>query len=196
MGLRFDYPEGATPLDPDEAADLIPSLATQQELNDFERRNITRAISWAFSSRRVARQLLEVDSLRTLHKRMFDQTWKWAGKFRMTQKSIGVESWRIPTELQNLVEDTKIRIHASSYNPQEIAARFHHRLVSIHPFPNGNGRHARLATDLLCRAQDWPEPLWGRSGLISPEEARQNYLEALRAADSHNLAPLIAFMWD
>lgn len=187
--------EGATPLDPDEAADLIPRLATQRELNDFELKNITKAMAWAHTSHKAAKEILTVHMLRQLHRKMFDQTWKWAGKFRITQKSIGVESWRISSELHNLVEDTKLWITASAYPEKEISAKFHHRLVSIHPFPNGNGRHARLATDLLCHSQSWPEPSWGRSSVRSAETARQSYLAALRAADAHNLAPLIDFMW-
>jgi Fic-DOC domain mobile mystery protein B len=187
--------EGATPLDPDEAADLIPRLTTQRELNDFELKNITKAMAWALTSRKASKEILTVQLLRLLHRKMFDQTWKWAGRFRTTQKSIGVESWRISSELHNLVEDAKLWIATAAYDEKEIAARFHHRLVSIHPFPNGNGRHARLATDVLCISQKWPEPSWGRSTVVSSETARQNYLAALRAADAYNFGPLLDFMW-
>lgn len=195
MGLNFGLPDGATPLDPDEAADLIPALSTLAELNDFERRNIAKAILWTATSKSVRSKIPDVDSLKLLHKRMFNLTWKWAGRWRTTQKSIGVESWRIPSELRNLIEDTKIWVEFNSYPTKEIAARFHHRLVLIHPFPNGDGRHARLAAELLCRAQGWPEPTWGRSNLAPAANARHTYIRALRKADAHDLAPLIDFMW-
>lgn len=126
---------------------------------------------------------------------MFGQTWKWAGSFRLTQKSIGVEAERISTELHNLLEDVKWWLDFASYEPREIAARFHHRLVSIHLFPNGNGRHARLATDLLCRREGWQMPSWGASDLVRPGDARSRYIAALKSADGHDIQPLIAFMW-
>ncbi|AIE85940.1 mobile mystery protein B [Fimbriimonas ginsengisoli] len=192
--MTFENPDGATPLDLDEAGALIPSLSTQAELNEFEFLNIAEAIDWAERSRKIKADLLRPDTLRLLHKRMFGRTWRWAGQYRTTQKSIGVEAFRISTELLNLTEDVKCWLEFGSYPRGEIAARFHHRLVVIHPFPNGNGRHARLATDLLCERERWPRSLWGAAEGVEPGEVRSRYLDSLRQADRHDLSALISFM--
>lgn len=192
--MNFDPVHGQTPLDPDEAEGLVPALSTQQELNQFEAQNILEALLWARSSRAIRKQLLSVDTLKQLHRRMFDQTWKWAGRFRLTQKSIGVEAYRISTELTNLVEDVKVWIEFATYSTEEIAVRFHHRLVQIHPFPNGNGRHARLATDLLCEQLSIPLFTWGSGDLIRDSDVRRSYIQALQSADAHDYSLLMAFV--
>ena len=189
-----DSPFGATPIDPNEVEGLIPSVATQEELDEFEESNIALASAWAFSSRKLARDLLTIEGLKLLHQRMFEDTWRWAGKFRTTQKSIGIEAFRITTELANLCADVQTWRTHSTYSPDEIAVRFHHRLVSIHPFPNGNGRHARLAADLLIRQLGGKRFSWGSSsGLTAADDSRAAYIAALQAADHRDLAPLIAF---
>ena len=192
--MRFEYEEGATPIDPEEATGLIPSLSLQSELNEFELLNILEAARWARTSRTLQKELLSIDGLKLLHKRMFDRTWKWAGQFRVTQKSIGVEAYRIATELHGLTEDCKVWLELGSYPSDEIAARFHHRLVWIHPFPNGNGRHARLATDLLSRQNGWPPFAWGAGDLGRAGETRRAYIDSLQAADASDIGPLIRFM--
>lgn len=192
--MEVDLPAGATPLDPDEAEGLIPSLSTQGELNEFEALNILEGTAWANKSMRIKASLLDEGTFRELHRRMFGDTWKWAGRYRTTQKSIGCEAWQISMMMKNLGEDVKVWIKAKIYPPAEIAARFHHRLVWIHPFPNGNGRFARLATDLLCEQQGWRRSKWGSADLCLPSETRRSYIEALRAADSNNFGPIIEFM--
>lgn len=194
MGIGFEYPEGATPLDPDEAADLIPALATQAELNDFEALNIVEAIAWASRSRKLRGNILDRTSLTLLHKQMFGKTWRWAGQYRTTAKNIGVESWKIPAELENLVQDARLWVVGSAYGADELAARFHHRLVLIHAFVNGNGRHARLATDLLCIELGVEVPSWGSGDLVRASEARAAYIDALRRADKNDLGPLTRFL--
>jgi Fic-DOC domain mobile mystery protein B len=191
MGIEFTYPAGSTPIDADEAQALIPSLSTQAELNQFEALNIVEGVIWAERSRKIKHALLEQETLKLLHRQMFGKTWKWAGSFRLTQKNIGCESWRIPTELQILTEDVRCWIEFSTYPPDEILGRFHHRLVSIHAFPNGNGRHARLATDILCSQMGVPALTWGSA---EAPQNRQAYLGALRAADEHDYASLIQFL--
>jgi Fic-DOC domain mobile mystery protein B len=190
MDFRIDA--GNTPLDPTEAEGLIPSISTQAELNSAELRNIFAARRWANRNREIESNLLHPATLRLLHKMMFDQTWTWAGKFRMTQKSIGIEAFRISTELKILCDDTRTWIEMESYKKDEIAVRFHHRLILIHAFPNGNGRHARLATDLLCAKLEILAFTWG-SGLPY-NEVRATYISALQEADRHDLQPLIAFV--
>jgi Fic-DOC domain mobile mystery protein B len=182
---------GSTPIDPSEAEGLIPHLVTQAELNEFEAQNIAIGVGWAESSRIIRRSFPSLETFRLLHKRMFDLTWTWAGSYRLTQKSVGIEAWRIQIETKNLLDDMHYWWLNKTYQPDEIAVRFHHRLTWIHAFPNGNGRHARVATDLLCRNHEIPLFTWGAS---SGPGVRTRYIEALRAADGADLAPLIAFV--
>jgi len=193
--MIFDLPEGATPIDVDEAQGLIPAIATQAELNEFEAANIVEGEVWARRSRKIRSSLLDQDTLRLLHKRMFGETWIWAGRYRTTQKNIGVAAWQIGTSLRTLTDDLKIWIEYATYPPVEIAARVHHRLVWIHPFVNGNGRFARLATDLLCEQRHWPVPTWGSTSLVKQSQTRRDYIHALQMADSSDYAPLQRFMY-
>ncbi|MDO8703520.1 MAG: mobile mystery protein B [Sulfuricaulis sp.] len=185
---------GATPLDPDEAEGLIPThVTTREELNRLEQENIVKALQWLSTSR--PRSILDEAFIRKLHRQMFGSVWKWAGKFRTSDKNIGVPKSHIGVELHKLCEDTKSRIEHASYPPDEIAWRFHHRLVSIHPFPNGNGRHARLATDLLLeKLLHRPPFTWGGMSGVPQGEVRAAYLDALRAADKGNYGKLAEFV--
>lgn len=185
---------GATPPDPDEAEGLIPThVTTREELNRLEQENIVEAMQWLETSR--PKSILDETFLRKLHQRMFGNVWKWAGKFRTSDKNIGVPKAHIGVELHNLCEDTKAQIEHRSYPPDEIALRFHHRLVSIHPFPNGNGRHARLVTDLLLeRMLQRPSFTWGGMTGVPEGEVRAAYLDALRAADRGDYARLADFV--
>jgi Fic-DOC domain mobile mystery protein B len=187
-------PTAATPLDPDESAGLVPGhIATREQLDEWEANNILAGERWANAAAK-RRPILDDQFLRELHRRMFDQTWKWAGKYRTTEKNIGVAPERIAVEVRKLLEDTKARIEGKVAPLDETAAKFHHRLVSIHPFPNGNGRHARLMTDLLLAANGAEPFTWGRGDLVHAGEARERYLSALRAADARDFAPLLAFV--
>ena len=125
---------------------------------------------------------------------MFRHVWKWAGTHRRSGKNVGVDAYQIPTELRRMIDDCRYWIEHETYPPDEIAARFHHRLVWIHAYPNGNGRHARLATDLLLKSLNQPPFSWGQENLVDAGETRQRYVEALRAADRHEFAPLIKFV--
>lgn len=185
-------PAGATLLDPDEAEGLIPDLHTRAELNDWEFTNILKAEQWALGRRR--QRILSRQFALELHRRMFDETWTWAGEVRRSDKSIGVAWETILPALQDLLEDASYWIAKKTYPPDEILARFHHRLVSIHPFPNGNGRHARLMTDVLARSLGLERPTWGLGDLSVASHARLSYLNALKQADRGNMAPLITFL--
>lgn len=187
-------PAGATPLDPDEAAGLLPGhIATREQLDEWEADNILAGARWA-AGRARRRAILDDLFLRELHRRMFDRTWKWAGMYRAREKNIGVAPERIAGDVRNLLEDTKTQLAAKVAPLDETAARFHHRLVAIHPFSNGNGRHARLMTDLLLEANGAAPFSWGRSDLVRPGEARERYLAALRAADARDFGPLLGFV--
>ena len=190
--MRFRWPPGATPIDPNEAEGLLPShIALQRELNEWEETNILAAREWAF--RRRHGDLLTEGFVRRIHREMFKDTWRWAGTYRRRDKNLGVSWHGIPEEVRKLCDDARYWIEHRTWPEVEIAVRFHHRLVSIHPFPNGNGRHARLMADLVMRELKQPPLTWGRLNLTAPEAARRAYLEALHAADVQDLDPLLAF---
>jgi Fic-DOC domain mobile mystery protein B len=190
----FAMGEGNTLLSPDEQADLIPNLATREELNEWERTNILAAYDWALSPRTLRRNdPLTEPYLRDLHYRMFDQTWKWAGRYRATEKNIGIPHWQIREALAALLGDARYWLEHRTYPPDEIALRFHHRLVFIHPFANGNGRHARLAADVLARMQNQTVFTWGGVDIARHGDFRHSYIDALRAADKGDIGPLLTF---
>lgn len=184
--------DGSTPLTEEELEQLIPSYITlRHELNEAEQANILEAEDWAFSRKRDA---LSERFLDNLHKRMLGRVWQWAGEHRQSNKTVGVDAYRIPTELRQLLNDCHYWLDNSTYEPDEIAARFHHRLVLIHPYPNGNGRHARFATDLLLVKLGRSRFSWGRVKLVDASKTRDIYIAALRAADNHDIGPLLEFV--
>jgi Fic-DOC domain mobile mystery protein B len=190
--MRFVYQPGQTPLDPDEAAGLIPGhIATQTALNEYEEINIVKGSAWA--ARQTRREILDESFVRDLHRKMFDQTWRWAGTFRNSDKTIGCD-WRyVSVKLRDLLENTKYQIEHGHAPPDEIAVRFHHQLVSIHAFANGNGRHARLMADLLIQRLGQPPFTWGGNSLVAPTVMRTRYIEALQQADRHDISALLDF---
>lgn len=148
----FTAGDGNTPLSPDEQADLIPDLTTKEELNEWERQNILEAAAWAFEPRNLNRHdPFSETYVRALHLRMFDQTWKWAGVYRTSEKNIGIPHYQIREALPILLGDARYWVERRTFEPDELAVRFHHRLVWIHPFANGNGRHARLIADVVAQ---------------------------------------------
>jgi Fic-DOC domain mobile mystery protein B len=193
MSARLgEQDDAATPLTEEELAGLIPSYVTlRPELNEVEQANILEAEEWAFTRER---DVLDEGFLKNLHKRMFGRVWKWAGTLRRSEKNIGVDAYQISVDLRKLLDDCRFWIEHETYEPDEIAARFHHRLVLIHPFPNGNGRHARTAADLLLVRLGRPRFTWGRANLVSAGKNRTTYIAALHAADKHDIAPLLAFV--
>lgn len=192
MAVKLDYLPGATPLDADELACLIPKhITTQGELNEWEQLNILHGEDWA---RRQRKDILDEAFMRQLHIQMFGETWSWAGIFRKSDKNIGVEWQHVGVTLRNLLDDVRYQIERTTYPPDEIAARFHHRLVAIHPFPNGNGRHARMMADLLIQKLGQPKFTWGSKSLTEATETRISYINSLHAADGGNIQPLLVFV--
>lgn len=195
MGVKFEYPLGATPLDPDEAAGLIPDhITTQGQLNEWEFLNIRRAEEWAFAEKRS--KVLSVEFMMTLHKRMFDDTWRWAGTFRKKNINIGnIAPECVEIELKKLCLDVAAQLQHKGWSLDEIAARFHHRLTYIHPFPNGNGRFSRTMCDLLLVNNGGERFSWGEGDLGNTKsEIRKRYIAALSAADGGNYRDLFAFV--
>ncbi len=177
--MKFEYAHGATPLDPDEIAGLIPlHITTQSQLNEWEAANILKAENWLFLHSNH-RNFLTIEFTKLLHTKMFGDTWIWAGQFRTTERNIGVSPFKITTDLNNLLEDVRYQIIHKSFPLDEIAYRFHHRLVAVHPFPNGNGRHARLMTDLLLIQAGQARFTWGKQKLEGEGPIRKQYIEAL-----------------
>ena len=194
VALDLDEQDGQSPLDPDEKAGLIPEhLATKGELNDWEQENILRAVRWLKRAR--SPDVLSEGFCRTLHARMFDLTWSWAGTFRKSGKNIGCDWTQVGVKLAQLFGNTRWWVDNGTFPPDEIAARFHRDLVWIHPFPTGNGRHARLMADALVRSLGQPAFSWGRGGNpVAANEVRASYLAALRTADEGDYRLLLAFV--
>jgi len=191
--MKYTYPPGATPLNADEASGLIPDhITTQDALNEWEQQNILDGLNWALKQHK--RELLDDLFVRDLHKKMFDKTWKWAGTYRRSNKNIGIEWQMIPVELRNLFADGYFQIEHNSFPPDELATRFHHRLVAIHPFPNGNGRHARMMADLLIQRLGGEPFSWGGRSLVQHGDERERYIAALQAADKEDYTLLMEFV--
>lgn len=190
----MDYPEGATPLDRDELDGLkFRHITTRGELDHLEQANIEAGLAWLKRMRTA--DVLTDSFARTLHKKLFGDVWKWAGTFRQTEKNIGIDPRQIAMQLRVLLDDARYWAAHDTYNPVEAATRFHHRLVYIHPFPNGNGRHARIMADVLLTKVYGADPVdWsGGYDLQKMNERRAQYIAALRAADAGDYEPLLSF---
>ena len=193
--MQYHYIAGQTPLDEEEKRDLIPSLVTREDLDAFEQENILGARKWVMQKSVLSK--LDVFSekfLLNLHKRMYGHVWKWAGTFRKTNKNIGVDKIYLATELHTLLGDAQYWLEHKTYPISDLGVIFHHRLVKIHVFPNGNGRHARMCADVIVAKFGGEKLSWGgNSDLTKPDEIRTRYIAALREADGGNYEPLLAF---
>jgi len=195
MGLELDYNDGQTPLDEEEKEGLlIKMITTHGELNEFEQLGVEKANEWLLSKKLDANKILTKDFVQDLHKKMFSDVWKWAGEFRKTNKNIGIDKFDIGIELKKLLDDCRFWIKNKTFPEDEIAVRLSHRMVSIHPFANGNGRHSRLISDILInKGFGKPYFTWGSSNLVKKGETRTQYLNALREADKFNYKALTKF---
>jgi Fic-DOC domain mobile mystery protein B len=193
--VQYHYIEGQTPLDEDEKRDLIPSIVSREDLDAFEQENILEARKWVMQKSVLSRQDIFTEKfILNLHKRMYGHVWKWAGTYRKTNKNIGVEAYLIPTELHQLLGDARYWLENETYPITDLAIIFHHRLVKIHLFPNGNGRHSRLCADVIVAKYGGEKLTWGgNSDLTKPDEIRKRYIAALREADRGDYEPLLAF---
>jgi Fic-DOC domain mobile mystery protein B len=195
MGLSLDYIDGQTPLDEEETDGLlIPTIATRAELDEFEQQNIEQAIQFTLMRSFRPAVIFSEEFICMLHKRMYGNVWAWAGTFRKTNKNIGVQQWQITTELRNLLNDVSYWYENNTYEPNELALRFKHRLVSIHCFSNGNGRHSRLMADIVIE-KIYKQPIftWGAANISNDGNARATYLKAVKAADHGDYSLLLAF---
>jgi len=192
--IEIDYPEDATPINADEIEGLLLThITTRAELDRWEQDNINEALTWI--EERKPKDVLNESFMKLLHSKMFCNVWKWAGTFRQSEKSIGVTWYKISIELKKLCDDVKYWIENKTFSDDEIAARFHHRLVSIHLFPNGNGRHARLIADILLEnILSRPPFTWGNANLVKSSDDRKRYIESLIAADGGEYKHLLEFV--
>jgi Fic-DOC domain mobile mystery protein B len=195
MGLDLDYIDGQTPLDEEEKDGLlIPTIATRGELDEFEQQNIEQAVQWTLGRSIKPEAIFTEDFIRKVHKRMYADVWAWAGEFRKTNKNMGVDKWQISSDLACLLDDAKHCLENNSYPPDEMAIRFKHRLVSIHCFPNGNGRHSRLMADFIIeKIYKLPVFSWGAANLSSEGDTRTAYLKAVKSADKGDYCLLLNF---
>ena len=193
--IQYHYIPGQTPLDEEEKRDLIPSIVTREDLDAFEQENILEARQWVMKKSVLVRQdIFSEKFLLNLHKRMFGQVWKWAGKFRKSNKNIGVDYYQIPSELRLLLDDANYWLEHQTYSVSDMAVIFHHRLVKIHLFSNGNGRHARMCADVIVAKFGGNKLTWGGNfDLAKPDEICNRYISALRDADRGNYDSLKVF---
>ena len=195
MGLTLEYDEGQTPLNEEEKDGLlITTITTKGELDEFEQLNIQMAVEWSLHRRLSPDKILNENFIRRLHKQMYGDVWSWAGDFRISNKNIGCDFYKIGIELKYLLDDAQYWIKNNTYSGDEIAIRFKHRIVAIHCFPNGNGRHSRLIADIISdKIFGTGFYSWGNSVLLKADDLRKSYIAALRKADNGEISPLITF---
>lgn len=195
MGLADEWKDGQTPLSDEEKEGLLLStIATHGELNEFEQHQIEQAMQWLMMRSLKPSTIFTATFICNLHKRMYAGIWLWAGNFRKTNKNIGIDKWQIGVELKQLLDDAMFWHQNNSYPPDEIAIRFKHRLVSIHCFPNGNGRHSRLMADVIIeKIYGLPVFSWGAANLSNESDTRKAYLRAVKAADMGDYSALLSF---
>ena len=195
MGLEFNYIDGQSPLSEEEKEGLlIKSITTKGELDELEQLNIEKAVEWTLNNKFLKEKILSEAFIKSVHKKMLGDVWEWAGKFRRSEKNIGVDCIRIGVELRLLLDDTKYWIKNDTYPPDEIAIRFKHRLVNIHCFPNGNGRHSRIMADIIIESVFKKDVFtWNNSNLVKPNSARKEYIDSIKKADNGIIEPLLDF---
>jgi len=195
MGLDLNYKDGQTPLDEKEKEGLkIKSITTQGELDEFEQLNIEKAVEWTIHTNLKPERILTEKFIKDLHTKMYGDVWKWAGEFRKSNKNIGIEWTQIAVELKTLIEDAKFWIDNETFPPEEISIRFKHRIVAIHCFPNGNGRHSRMVADIIMENIFGLDIFsWNKSNMVKADDTRKKYIVALRKADQGDVSELIKF---
>lgn len=194
--VQYHYTEGQTPLDEEEKRHLIPTILTHEDLDRFEQENILEARRWVMRKSVLAskQDIFTEKFILDLHKRMYGRVWKWAGQYRKSNKNTGVDYPHIRTELRKLLDDAAYWLEHNTYGVSELAVIFHYRLVKIHLFPNGNGRHARLFADVIVAKYGGEKLTWGGGAdLAAPEGVRKRYIAALYEADDGSYDSLISF---
>jgi Fic-DOC domain mobile mystery protein B len=193
---NHDHDPGSTPIDPDERENLIPdTITTRKQLNQYEQTNIIAAMEWLSPWRIKRRDPCDDLFVCELHRRMFGEVWKWAGKYRLRDTKPGIDPKLIPPELRQQLEKVKCWRQNKVYEPDEIAVRLHYLTVHIHPFSNGNGRLTRLLADILLQKMGHQPFTWGSKNLQTKGPDRNEYLRAIRLIDMDrdDIGPLLKF---
>lgn len=195
MGLELVYEDGQTPLSEEEKDGLlIKTITTHGELDEYEQLNIEKAIQWTMRKKLKKENILTEQFIKTLHKKMLGEVWNWAGEFRRSEKNIGVPWIKIGMDLKVLLDDTLYWIDNNTFPPDEIAIRFKHRLVNIHCFPNGNGRHSRIMADIITESVFGNAVFsWNQSNMVKADDTRKAYIAAIREGDKGDIGPLMKF---
>lgn len=191
----MEYNKGQPPISEEEKDDiLLPTISTRGELDEFEQANIEKAIEWSMRNSFDLDKVLSIDFIKELHRKMFSEVWGWAGTYRRSNKNIGVDKFIIEQELYKLMKDCWYWIENRAYPADEIAIRYKYRMVAIHPFPNGNGRHSRICGDILVsHVLNRPIFTWGGKRIEEEGVIRKSYLDALHKADQGDVLPLMEF---
>ena len=180
-------------LEVQERQALIPfHLSTRFELAAWEQANMAKALTW-LEQRRQRGTVLTSRFMRSLHKKMFDETWDHAGRYRRAKSARGVAAWTVSTRVEDVIAKARGWIQQGAYPADEIAIRFHHRMSEIHPFERGNGRVTRLMTDALMVELGQTAFSWGSGADLSAVDLRDRYLAGLRVADNDNIGVLLDF---
>ena len=185
--------EGQTPLEPEEITGLLLQIRTREALNQVEEENILRARLWAAESPLVRARLLTEPVIRRVHRQMFGGVWRWAGKYRTSERNLGHPWQRLSADIHQLCGSFAFRVEQKSEDPDELAVDFHYQLVRVHAFPNGNGRHARFCADRLVENLGRAAFSWGRADLARTGDARAQYLSALIEADAGDPVAMLKF---
>lgn len=194
MSDLFVEPEDATPLTLEEQRGLIPTwVTTRADLNVAEEENILKGLTWAQARRIQPADIASEKFALALHENMFGEVWDWAGLYRRSDKNLGCAWWQVPVECKALFDNFRYWIENKTFPVDELAVKLHHELVSIHPFPNGNGRHSRMMGDIMLEKMGGKPFTWGRGSLTAEGDLRRAYIDALHEADAHNLEPLMKF---
>ena len=194
--MKLTYANGQIPISEEEFEELlIKTISTRAQLDEFEQMNIEIAVEWTMKKNFNIDKVLSIEFIKEVHKRMFNNVWGWAGSFRNSNKNIGVDKHYIYPELQKLINDVKFWIENKTFSNDENAVRFKHRLVKIHPFPNGNGRHSRLCADIFISHIFYQDIFsWGsNSNLTIQSDFRKQYIDAILLADEGDIQDLIKF---
>ncbi|MBT3984304.1 MAG: mobile mystery protein B [Bacteriovoracaceae bacterium] len=196
MSILFYNRDGQTPVDESIRKDLIPDhINDMTELYESEIENIALGIEWAKTTKKNHRDYftwLEV------HKHMFNDVWKFAGNTRKVELNNPdfLMPYEILPQLKDLQENLIFWLENKTFDDRELMARVHERLLTIHPFKDGNGRWARLLVNMICEKQNIEVPSWGKE-IKEDDKRRSIYISAVKKArKDDDYAHLISIMYE
>ena len=173
---------GQTPLPPELQKGLISkNVQTIGELDEYEEQNIAEGMVWLEDSNANS---LNYSFWLRLHKKLFGNVWNWAGEIR--SHDLGNADFLYPEKvrpaLMQLIGDAEYWFKNDTYPKKETIARIHEKLLTIHPFANGNGRWSRILTEYICKQNKIDIPKWNLKSKDDPQKRRKEYIEAVELA--------------